>query len=158
MGNYSSIASVLIHQERETAETRSLEYITYLQQMNENARKIGEIKNNKFGLIIDAESSENVHYRNLQPQKVIGSHKDDKDSERDGYIADTVIDRYIRDYKGSDAIYELQKTKNFLEGNILTAKYGDETLIIKYKEDSWLVNVEVQKRVKWIGCSITAGY
>lgn len=107
---------------------------------------------NGYRMFINPEQGQNsCHYRNISP---VGSEQsiDGNDCDiTDYYIADQVIDKYIRDYQGSDEIYrvELLNKEEREEGDrhILSVENDEVMLQIEYEDNSWLVDVSIHKRI-----------
>lgn len=59
------------------------------------------------------------------------------------YIADCVLDKYIRDWLGSDAIYQAEVNIDDEGGYIIKLTSGKEILQVSDQPDSWLVSVDV---------------
>ena len=95
-------------------------------------------------MIINGQRSSKVRkYRNIDPDT--NPYPID---EMGYYIADLAIDKYIRDYSGSDEIYRVKQTglekDEGADGYIyhLEVSYGEETLKVNYADYSWLVEVQ----------------
>jgi len=98
----------------------------------------------KYWMIINGQRSSKVRkYRNIDPDT--NPYPID---EMGYYIADLAIDKYIRDYSGSDEIYQVKQTglekDEGADGYIyhLEVSYGEETLKVNYADYSWLVEVQ----------------
>ena len=139
-----NIFSVLIEEERETAETKEEEFIKYLECIEE--QRISQAQDNRFQMVINTEQKDNVCFRNVNPDMVLTDNSMEY-TAADFLIADQVIDRYIRDYRGSDTVYTLHLSKAdslYGEKRTLIIESGDEILEAEYSENSWDVNVKIQ--------------
>lgn len=102
----------------------------------------------QYWLIINPERASNVkQYRNVDPDT--NPYPID---EVGYYIADLAIDKYIRDYSGSNEIYQVKQTgwekDEGADGYIyhLEVSCGEEKLEIDYSDYSWLVEVQLPNR------------
>lgn len=102
----------------------------------------------KYWLIINPERASNVkQYRNVDPDT--NPYPID---EVGYYIADLAIDKYIRDYSGSNEIYQIKQTgwekDEGADGYIyhLEVSCGEEKLEIDYSNYSWLVEVQLPNK------------
>ncbi len=103
------------------------------------------IREGTYWMIVNPEMvSYEKPYRNVNPE--INSYPVEDVAY---HIADQAIDKYIRDYNGSNEIYQVKhmgwETKEGADGYIyyLEVSYGEEMLIIEYSDDSCLVEVQV---------------
>lgn len=148
---YSRAASVRINNMNDAAVNQAEEmaaYLKYEENYDSYINKIleEELWDNKFALVINkAEAQDIISYRNISTEGV-----EDKEGIRlpeyaEGfYIADIAIDRYIRDYKGRDVLYQaeiMEYSENSLRK--INVVNGEERLAITYSEDSWFVAVEI---------------
>lgn len=144
---YSNIVSVRITEEGRNIESKKMEFINYLRCMDENEEKITRENKNVFYLIVEPKDTEKVYYRNLNIKKR-SLEAGDADYSMKYYIADQIIDRYIRDYQGKDAVYELHQNQltNFESHEItevVTIENDNTSLKMEYSEATWLVKVEI---------------
>ena len=142
--NACNVFSVLIANERETAETKEAELIKYLECIEE--QQVSQAEDNRFQMVINTEQEGSICYRNIN-QDMAMTESDLEYTTTDFLIADQIIDRYIRDYKGSDTVYKLYLNKpDFMhdEKRVLKIEHDDEILEAEYSDVSWAVNVKIQ--------------
>lgn len=102
-------------------------------------------ENKQYWMIVNPERAETVkQYRNVNPDEnpylidVVGY-----------YIADLAIDKYIRDYEGSNEVYQVElisrEKDEAADGYIyhLGVSHGDELIKVDYSDYSWLVEVQI---------------
>lgn len=124
------------------------EYITYKKYYNEEELQPDDGWKTYWMVIDPARAGNAQKFRNVSPQEMLEEGEERADIIG-YYIADEAIDRYIRDYGGSDTFYKVHLTEKTLIGNGLyayriQAECGSAKLLIDYSEDTWLVHVEAQ--------------
>ena len=147
----SSIVIALIEGD-ENAETRTEEYIKFLQQEDSRSWTYSlSAERKRYWMIINKDNlKDNYHYRNVVASDELSDSEDLKCGVQEYYIADQAINRYILDEHGSDEIYEvtLLDRKQDADGNTkytlsVSDESGKEVLQIEYEDDSWWVTVTI---------------
>ena len=150
--SYESGIVIALIEGDENAETRTEEYIKFLQQEDSRSwvySMSAEFK--KYWMIINKDNlKDNYHYRNVVASDGLSDSEDLKCGVQEYYIADQVINRYILDKHGSDEIYEvtLLDKKQDADGNMkyslsVSDGSGNEVLQIEYEDTSWWVTVTI---------------
>lgn len=110
-----------------------------------------EPKEDWFWMIINPKVEQKEHhYRNVD--MVINDNENEACNELVYYMADQIIDKYIRDFKGNDVIYEvklLEKNMN-KQKEIYQYVFGiesnEEILEVEYSEESWIAQVKISRK------------
>lgn len=110
-----------------------------------------EPKEDWFWMIINPKMEQKEHhYRNVD--MVINDNENEACNELVYYMADQIIDKYIRDFKGNDVIYEvklLEKNMN-KQKEIYQYVFGiesnEEILEVEYSEESWIAQVKISRK------------
>lgn len=148
----TSVVSVTI-ENTDGAETRADECIRYANDSSfllENGLRYN-FDEKVYWMIINPEHADKAHrFRN------VAVNDDSGIDARGYYIADQVIDRYIRDFAGIDDIYQVRLAERkftISHGNTykIQAESGNALLLIEYSDDSWIVSVEAQDEELDIG-------
>lgn len=138
-------------------ETDLQEFISYAEYSTVDYRnKHYHHENGKYWMLINTESVRDTYcYRNVDPDEHTYHAGGAEDEALRYYIADQVIDRYIRDCQGSDTVYRVEPLQRIWGEEECGSRYGmelisgEEVLRVKYLPDSWLVDVEVLNRQEY---------
>lgn len=133
------------------------EYISYARySLVDYRNKHYHREEGKYWMLINPDSISDVYcYRNVNPQEHTYHAGNAQDEALRYYIADRVIDKYIRDYLGSDTVYHVESLRKMWGEEESEGRYameligGEEVLRVKYAPDSWLVDVEVLSKAEY---------
>lgn len=155
---YCSIVVVSI-EGMEDEELHTQEYFTYLlhaYRYRDDVYTNPKQQQDYFWMLIDPEmKKENYDFRNVDPdeQQPDGSGKVCGILEY--YIADQVIDKYIRAYGGADVRYRVRltdKEDGISEGTykytmLIENDVDDMVLTVEYDNDTWFAGVTMGERI-----------
>lgn len=159
----NGLASVLIEDTAEM-EVRQSEFIAYSKYGIDCSNKNRNSEEYQSWLIVNRQAFSKVQkFRNVVPNNI-----DSAVDEFGYYIADQVLDQYIRNYGGNDTIYNVkllhrvrdEKTKDYTY--TMQLQSDEDILEVVYSENSWEVYVErqsgdmdlgvvSQEEIEWIG-------
>ncbi len=133
------------------------EFISYAEYSTVDYRnKHYHSGNGKYWMLINTESVRDTYcYRNVDPDEHTYYIGGAEDEALRYYIADQVIDKYIRDCQGSDTVYRVEPLQRIWGEEECDSRHGmelisgEEVLRVKYSPDSWLVDVEVLSRQEY---------
>lgn len=150
---YDNAVSVLIENE-DGAKTQSDDFTTIAQYALKSRKLIfyTASEESEYWMLINPNMTRDVYYfRNVEPNDMRIDNADEACDLLSYYIADQVLDKYIRDYEGSDEIYkvvllEKEKCEDVSAYKyILQVKGTKEELQIEYTENSWFVSAKIIK-------------
>ncbi|MCM1251963.1 MAG: hypothetical protein NC321_04015 [Clostridium sp.] len=149
-GYIDGIVTVLIEDDT-SVETDMQEFLSYVKYSIVDYRnKHYHREAGKYWMLINPDSVQDTYcYRNVNPKEHTYHSGSVEDETLRCYIADQVIDKYIRDYLGSDTLYQVEPLRRIWGEEESDSRYGmelingEEILRVKYSPDSWLVDVEV---------------
>lgn len=150
---YDNAVSVLI-ENKDGARPQTDDFATITQYALKNRKLIFNTasKENEYWMLINPNMAREVYFfRNVDPDDTRIDNAGVSCDLFSYYIADQVLDKYIRDYRGSDEIYQvvlLEKEKCedvSAYKYILQVKSQEEELQIEYAENSWFVSAKIMK-------------
>ena len=149
-GYIDGIVTVLI-EDNASVETDMQEFISYAKYSTVDYRnKHYHSEEGKYWMLINPDAMQDTYcYRNVNPKEHTYHADSAEDEALRYYIADQVIDKYIRDYLGSDTLYQVEPLRRIWGEEESDNRYGmelingEEVLRVKYTPDLWLVDVEV---------------
>lgn len=110
-----------------------------------------EPKEDWFWMILNPKMEQDkYHYRNVN--MVINNNENQICNELIYYIADQVIDKYIRDFNGNDVAYEVKLLKKDMDEQeeihqyIFLIEGNEEILEVEYSEESWFAQVKISRK------------
>ena len=146
---YSGVYNVSI-EGKDGADLHTLDFIRYLYCEDEYYEYLFA-KTDRYWMFIDINlKQEEYCFRNVDPGVADNAGTNQTCGILEYYIADQAIDRYIRDYKGSDVAYTVELIDKVWDGVESAYRYtllvenDEETLQIEYIEDSWFITVKIQ--------------
>ncbi|MGN0280464.1 MAG: leucine-rich repeat domain-containing protein [Lachnospiraceae bacterium] len=146
---YDYLVCVYI-EDSELEEITELEKMTYLYWEEVYGSDISSEEEDAYWMLIAPNApAESCHYRNVDLD--YAEKRNVRCNEWEYYIADQVIDRYIRDYGGEDAIYSIspvedkeRQSDNNSGVAQIQAECGEVKLLIQYTKEEWLISVEIE--------------
>ena len=155
-GYIDGIVTVLIEDDA-SAEKDMQEFISYAKYSTVDYRnKHYYSEEGKYWMLINPDALQDTYcYRNVNPKEHTYHAGSAEDETLRYYIADQVIDKYIRDYLGSDTVYQVEPLRRIWGEAEYDNRYGmelisgEEVLRVKYSPDSWLVDVEVLSEAEY---------
>ena len=157
---HDSLVSVYI-EGAELEEITEFEKMTYLYWS-----EMGDYRttDNEYWLLLDPEFQQRKYcYRNVEQNLEVAGDSELKCDERAYYIADQVIDKYIRVYGGNDSLYSLELTEK--EEDAENGEYAyvlsvgnledsEQIMQIEYSDTEWIVSVKVpdgqERRLEYV--------
>ncbi len=155
---YEEIASVIIENQasEDNKELHTEEFAAYVGYAMEYKELLySSHVEDEYWMFINPElKQESYYYRNVNPNEKEEADTNKACDTTGYYIADQVIDKYIRDYQGSDVMYKVTLlSKDKIENeeryqNILLIENGEETLQVEYEDNSWFVSIKINEKVQ----------
>ncbi|MDE5597528.1 MAG: hypothetical protein K2J04_06810, partial [Lachnospiraceae bacterium] len=138
------VVSVLIESD-ENAQPHMQEFVSYAGYSAVDYKdKHYHHEKGTYWTLVNPEVTRNERcYRNINPEDVVFDNGGIENSVLLCDVADLVLDKYIRDWTGSDAVYQVEG--DIGEDGCYSIKLtsGEEMLQVSYQPDSWLVSVDV---------------
>lgn len=153
---YDNIVSVSIDG-MDDEEAHTQEFLTYLQCVPKylKCRHIN-FEPDRFLMIINTElTKEKYHYRNVNPDEILPGRSSQSCGTLEYYIADQVIDKYIRAYGGNDVMYKVRliskekDEKGDAYKYVMSVENEEEMLLVEYADNSWFVNVSIKEKLSY---------
>lgn len=108
-------------------------------------------KEDWFWIIINPEMEQDkYYYRNVN--MAVNDNENQTCNELVYYIADQIIDKYIRDFRGNDVIYEVKLLKKDVDEQgeiqqyVFSIESNGEILEVEYNVESWLAQVNISRK------------
>ncbi len=135
---------------RNSEEIRVKEFVQLAQRAYDNKDFLFiEPKEDWFWMIINPKMEQDKYcYRNVN----MAMNDNQTCNELVYYIADQIIDKYIRDFKGNDVIYEVKLPKKDKDEQEEIHQYvfwienNEEILEVEYSEESWIAQVKISRK------------
>ena len=157
---HDSLVSVYI-EGAELEEITEFEKMTYLYWS-----EMGDYRttDNEYWLLLDPEFQQRKYcYRNVEQNLEVAGDSELKCDERAYYIADQVIDKYIRVYGGNDSLYSVELTEKEEDAenggyayvlSVGNLEDSEQIMQIEYSDSEWIVSVKVpdgqERRLEYV--------
>ncbi len=137
---------------RNSEEIRVKEFAQLAQRAYDNKDFLFiDPKEDWFWMIINPKMEQDKYcYRNVN--MAMNDNDNQACNELVYYIADQIIDKYIRDFKGNDVIYEVKLPKKDRDEQEEIHQYvfwienNEEILEVEYSEESWIAQVKISRK------------
>ncbi|MCM1251965.1 MAG: hypothetical protein NC321_04025 [Clostridium sp.] len=150
-GGYLKGAISVYIEDRDGAEVQYERMIEYVYHIVEERYYDRRTWDDAYCLFIEPEPAQKeYHYRNVEPTDTV-SGEDVLICDKFGYaIADNAIDKYIRDWNGSDILYDVKlinkvkdDEKDAYHYTLSIMDKEEEVLQVEYTEREWFVMVNI---------------